>query len=111
VLFALSAVAYWAWVIPPVETMQSLSWGWPLYLYAVNAVCTFLFYGAFELHLYVLQRQQRRFKYNGKFPAEQKSQAFWFQCQNVDNMLRTFLSGVAIWTAGEVIVLRAFANG
>ena len=79
VLFALSAIAYWAWIIPPVETMQALSWGWPLWLYAVNAVATFLFYGAFELHLYVLKRQERRFKYNGKFPAEQKSKAFWFE--------------------------------
>src|SRR6476620_9879886 len=53
VIFALSAVAYWAWVIPSVETMQTLSWGWPLRLYAVNVVANFLFYGAFELHLYV----------------------------------------------------------
>jgi sterol desaturase/sphingolipid hydroxylase (fatty acid hydroxylase superfamily) len=110
-LFALSAVAYWAWIIPPVEKMQTLSWDWPLWLYAVNAVATFLFYGAFELHLYVLRRQERRYKYNGKFPSEQKSKAFWFENQNVDNMLRTFLSGVTIWTAFEVLVLWAFANG
>jgi sterol desaturase/sphingolipid hydroxylase (fatty acid hydroxylase superfamily) len=111
VLFALSAVAYWAWVVPPVETMRTLAWGWPLWLYAVNAVCVFLFYGAFELQLYVLKRQERRFKYNGKFPAEQKSKAFWFESQNLDNILRTFLSGVTIWTAVEVLVLWAFANG
>jgi sterol desaturase/sphingolipid hydroxylase (fatty acid hydroxylase superfamily) len=111
VLFALSALAYWAWIIPPVETMRTLSWGWPLWLYAVNAVATFLFYGAFELHLYVLQHQERRFKYNGKFPSEQKSKVFWFERQNVDNILRTFLSGVVLWTAVEVVVLWAFANG
>jgi sterol desaturase/sphingolipid hydroxylase (fatty acid hydroxylase superfamily) len=110
-LFAASAVAYWAWIIPPVETMRTLGWGWPLYLYAVNALATFLFYGAFELNLYVLKRQDRRFKYNGKFPAEQKSKAFWFESQNRDNILRTFLSGVTIWTACEVLVLWAFANG
>ena len=91
--------------------MQTLSWGWPLWLYAVNAVAVFLFYGAFELHLYVLKRQERRFKYNGKFPSEQKSKAFWFESQNLDNILRTFLSGVTIWTAVEVLVLWAFANG
>jgi sterol desaturase/sphingolipid hydroxylase (fatty acid hydroxylase superfamily) len=111
VLFALSAVAYWAWIVPPVETMQTLSWGWPLRLYAVNALAIFLFYGAFELQLYVLKRQERRFKYNGKFPSEQKSKAFWFESQNIDNILRTFLSGVTIWTAVEVLVLWAFANG
>ena len=110
-VFALSAVAWWHWVIPPVETMQQLTWGWPLRLYVVNAVAVFLFFGAFELQLYVLQRQERRFKYNGKFPSEQRSKAFFFERQNVDNMLRTFLSGVVIWTAVEVVVLWAFANG
>lgn len=110
-LFALSAVAYWAWIVPPVATMRTLSWGWPLWLYAVNAVATLLFFGAFELHLYVLKRQERRFKYNGKFPSEQKSKAFWFESQNIDNILRTFLSGVTIWTVVEVLVLWAFANG
>ena len=110
-LFALSAVAYWAWIIPPVETMRTLSWGWPLWLLAVNCVAVFLFYGAFELHLYGLKRQGRRFKYHAKFPSEQKSKAFWFESQNLDNIARTFLSGVTIWTAVEVVVLWAFANG
>lgn len=110
-LFALSAVAYWAWVIPPIETMRTLSWGWPLWLLAINAVAVFLFYGAFELQLYGLKRQGRRFKYHAKFPAEQKSKAFWFESQNLDNIARTFLSGVTIWTAVEVVVLWAFANG
>jgi sterol desaturase/sphingolipid hydroxylase (fatty acid hydroxylase superfamily) len=111
VLFALSAVAYWQWIIPARETMQALDWRWPLWLYAVNAVATFLFYGAFELHLYVLKRQENRFKYNGKFPSEHKNKAFWFENQNRDNILRTFLSGVTVWTAVEVLVLWAFANG
>lgn len=56
VIFAASAVAYWAWIIPSVETMRTLGFGWIGWLYAVNAVCVFLFYGAFELHLYVLKR-------------------------------------------------------
>ena len=59
----------------------------------------------------MLKRQERRFKYNGKFSSEQKSKAFWFESQNVDNILRSILSGVAIWTAIEVLVLWAFANG
>ena len=110
-LFALSAVAWWTWIVPPVETMRTLSRGGPLWLFAVNAIAVFLFYGAFELHLYGLKRQGRRFKYHAKFPSEQKSKAFWFQSQNLDNILRTFLSGVTIWTAVEVLVLWAFANG
>ncbi|ARO30718.1 fatty acid hydroxylase protein [Rhizobium sp. NXC14] len=110
-IFAVSAIAYWGWIIPPAATMQMLSLGWIAWLYAVNAICVFLFYGAFELHLYVLKRQENRFKYNGKFPADQKNNAFWFQSQNLDNILRTFLSGVVIWTTIEAGMLWAYANG
>ncbi|KNY14096.1 desaturase [Shinella sp. SUS2] len=110
-IFAASAIAYWAWIIPPIETLQSLGIGWVAWLFAVNAVCVLLFYGAFEVHLYVLKRQENRFKYNGKFPADQKNKAFWFESQNLDNILRTFLSGVTIWTAIEVAMLWAYANG
>jgi sterol desaturase/sphingolipid hydroxylase (fatty acid hydroxylase superfamily) len=106
--FAASAVAYWAWVIPATESMQTIRVGWVGCLYAL---CVFLFYGAFEIHLYVLKRQKNRFKYNGKFPSDQKNKAFWFENQNRDNILRTFLSGVSIWTAIEVAMLWAYANG
>lgn len=111
ILFAISAVVWWKWLIPSMDTMRTLSVGWVLYLYAINAVAVFLFYGAFELQLYVLKRQDRRFKYNAKFPAEQKNSVFWFQNQNIDNILRTFLSGVTIWTLIEALVLWAYANG
>ena len=73
--------------------------------------CCLLFYGAFELHLYVLKPQEQRFKYNGKWPSEQKSKAFFFESQNLDNMLRTFGTGMPIWTAIEVLILYAYANG
>ena len=28
---------YWAYVIPDVETMRTIGWGWALWLYCVNA--------------------------------------------------------------------------
>ncbi|WP_037075868.1 sterol desaturase family protein [Rhizobium mesoamericanum] len=110
-LFFLSALAWWHWVIPPVETMQHLALGWVSKLFAVNAVAVFLWYFAFEVQLYIRRAQGNRFKYNGKFPSETPSDVFWFKSQNLDNMLRAFLSGVPIWTGTQVIVLWAFANG
>lgn len=110
-LFFLSALVWWAWVIPPVEVMQTLAWGWVLKLFLANAIAVFLWYFAFELHLYIRRAQGSRFKYNGKFPADAPSDVFWFKSQNLDNFLRAFLSGVPIWTASQVIVLWAFANG
>jgi sterol desaturase/sphingolipid hydroxylase (fatty acid hydroxylase superfamily) len=110
-LFFLSALAWWRWVVPPVEVMQTLAWGWVLKLFIVNAIAVFLWYSAFEFHLYWRRAQGNRFKYNGKFPADTPSDVFWFKSQNLDNFLRGMLSGVPIWTALEVLVLWAFANG
>lgn len=111
VLYFISALVWWNWLVPPVEVMESLAWGWVLKLFAINAIAVFLWYSAFELHLYVRKAQGNRFKYNGKFPAESPSDVFWFKSQNIDNMLRGFLSGVPIWTGTQVLVLWAFANG
>lgn len=111
ILYFLSALAWWHWVIPPVEVMQTLQWGWALKLFAVNAVAVFVWYTAFELQLYMRRSQDNRFKYNGKFPADSPSDVFWFKSQNIDNFLRGFLSGVPIWTVMQVVVLWAFANG
>ncbi len=110
-LFAASAVAWWYWFVPDVEVMKTLAPGWIARLFVANAVAVFLFYGAFELRLYVLKAQGTRFKYNGRWPAEQRSAAFMFQRQNVDNIIRAFTSGVPIWTALQVLMLWAYANG
>jgi sterol desaturase/sphingolipid hydroxylase (fatty acid hydroxylase superfamily) len=110
-LFFLSALAWWKWIVPSVEVMQTLAWGWVLKLLVVNAIAVFVWYFAFELHLYIRRAQGNRFKYNGKFPAEQPSDVFWFKSQNLDNFLRGFLSGVPIWTGLQVATLWAFANG
>ncbi|MGR9202131.1 sterol desaturase family protein [Rhizobium leguminosarum] len=110
-LFFISALVWWNWIIPPTEVLQHFAWDWVLKLLAVNAVAVFLWYSVFELRLYVRRAQGNRFKYNGKFPAETPSDVFWFKSQNFDNFLRTFLFGVPIWTATQVAVLWAFANG
>jgi sterol desaturase/sphingolipid hydroxylase (fatty acid hydroxylase superfamily) len=109
-LWAASAVAWWVWVVPEKAVMQNLAWGWVLWLFAVNAIAVLAFYGALELRLYIRRAQGIRFKYNAKWPSEHKSTAFLFQSQTIDSIIRTFGSGVPIWTAWEVVVLWAWAN-
>lgn len=104
-------LAYWAWVIPDVEVMKTLTWDWALWLYLVNATGIFILYGAIELFFYVRRKQGTRFKYNAKFPSEQPSDVFWFKSQNIDNFLRSFLFSIPLWTVVEVIFLHAFATG
>lgn len=110
-LFAASAVAWWHWVLPDAETLKTLEWGWILRLFIVNSLAVLLFFGAFEWRLYIRRAQANRFKFNGRWPSEHKNKAFWFENQNIDNMLRCFGTGLPIWTAIEVLILHAYANG
>ena len=87
-LFAASAVAYALFVLPDVEVMKTLAWGWILRLFIVNCIAVFLFYGAFEYRLYMSRAQGNRFKYHAKFPNDQKNTAFLFRSQNIEGIIR-----------------------
>ena len=106
-----TALIWWFFVVPDVEVLKTLSWGWALWLYTVNAAAIFVFYGAIELFWYVKKKQGTRFKYNHKFPAESPSDVFWFKSQNIDNFLRSFFISIPLWTLVQVLILWCFANG
>ena len=108
--FVLGAI-FWTFLTPSMETMKTLSWGWALWILARNSALILVVYGALELRLYIRRAQGTRFKYNAKFPAEQPSEVFFFRSQNLDNVLRTLGTGLPIWSAYEVLILHAWANG
>ena len=111
VLFMALGLVYWLWLTPAIDTMKTLSPGWIAYLLVRNMAVVALIYGALELQLYVKRRQGTHFKFNGKWPSENKSDVFMFKSQNIDNAIRTFATGVPIWTAYEVFGLWCYANG
>jgi sterol desaturase/sphingolipid hydroxylase (fatty acid hydroxylase superfamily) len=111
VLFLALGAAFWFFLTPSRETMETLSWGWALWIFARNSIAILLLYGALELRLYVRRRQGTDFKYNPKFPADQPSDVFLFKSQKLDNALRTFGTGLPIWSAYEVLTLHAWATG
>ena len=110
-LFIVVALVQWFYLTPSVETLKTLHPSWIAYLFLRNVVLVLIIYGALEFRLYMRRAQGTRFKYNSKFPAEQPSDVFMFKSQNVDNIIRTFGTGVPIWTAYEVFVLWCYANG
>ena len=111
VLWIASAFAWWNWVLPDVDVMKTLAWGWILKLFIINLIAIFGFFGAYELRLYVQRAQGTRFKYNAQWPSEKKSDVFWFKSQNIDSKLRIAFNAIPIWTAIEVAMLYCFANG
>jgi sterol desaturase/sphingolipid hydroxylase (fatty acid hydroxylase superfamily) len=110
-LFMAIALVFWRWLTPDAATLKTLAPGWIAWLLIRNSVGVLLFYGALELRLYVRRSQGSQFKYNGKWPSDNKSSVFMFSSQNVDNMIRTFCSGLPIWTAYETLILWAWSNG
>ena len=110
-MFMALAVVSWLWLTPSVETLKTLAPGWIIYLLARNSLLVLIVYGALELRLYTKRAQGNRFKFNGKWPSEQPSDVFMFKSQNIDNIIRSFASGVPIWTAYEVFGLWCYANG
>lgn len=109
--FMVLAAIYWFFLTPSVETTRTLAPGWILYLFLRNSAAVLIFFGAMELRLYVQRRQGNQFKYNHRWPKEHPSDVFMFKSQTIDGIIRTFATGVPIWTAYEVLILWCYANG
>ena len=58
--------AYWFFVVPDVEAMKTLGWGWALWLYARERRGDLRLLWLFELFYYVKRKQETRFKYNAQ---------------------------------------------
>ena len=110
-LFMALALLFWMYLTPGTETTRTISPGWVAYLLIRNSILVLAVYGALELRLYIKRAQGNHFKFNGKWPSENPSDVFMFKSQNMDNIIRTFASGVPIWTAYEVFGLWAYSNG
>jgi sterol desaturase/sphingolipid hydroxylase (fatty acid hydroxylase superfamily) len=109
--FHLATALVWVTLlIPDWDALATLSLGNYAYLYALNAVAILVFYGVFELRYYVQRKQGTRFKYDARFPADRPSDVFWFQSQNLDNFLRSFLITIPLWTVVEIVMLWVYAN-
>lgn len=106
--YALVAVGVW-FLLPPMETFQSLQIGWVAYILAMNYALTLAFFGFFHLRLYIRRRQGTEFQYSAKGLAKQ-NQYFLFKDQTKDNLFYTLVSGVPIWTGWEVLTLWLYAN-
>ena len=110
-IWVITALFWWNYTLPDVEVMKTMSMGWVTRLFVINTVALFAFFGIYELRLYIQRAQGLRFKYNARWPSENKSDVFWFKSQNVDSCLRILFHAMPIWTAIEVVILYAFANG
>jgi sterol desaturase/sphingolipid hydroxylase (fatty acid hydroxylase superfamily) len=108
--YALIGVAIWFWATPSLTTVQILAPGWIGLILLRNAALIGAVYGFLHLRLYIRKSQGNLFKYNHRWPSKDND-AFMFKDQTRDNMFWTLVSGLPIWTAYEVGMLWAMANG
>jgi sterol desaturase/sphingolipid hydroxylase (fatty acid hydroxylase superfamily) len=108
--FALGALS-WFVLTPAKATMRTLAPGWVLYMFARNCVFVIVVYGSLDWWLYARRHQEQRFKFNAKWPNDQPGKNFLRRSQRADGIIRTFATGVPIWTAYEALGLWAYANG
>lgn len=109
-LYAVAAILIWMFLTPSLETMSTLSFDWIGLVLLRNIALAVAVFGAWHLWLYVWRKQGTTFKYNRNWPKEDSS-VFLFNNQTYDNMFWTLCSGVPIWTAYEILLLWAYANG
>lgn len=109
VLIGLATVC-WFFLTPSLEVTQTLAVGWIAALYAKNLVLMILVAGGLHLYFYTFRGQKQDLKYDPR-DLKTKSRSFSFGNQVLDNMFWTLGSGVAFWTAYEVCMLWAMANG
>lgn len=100
----------WRYLTPELTQMKTLEVGWITFILARNLAIVVLVTSAWHGWLYVQRSQGTDYKFNDRWLATDNP-TFLFNNQLHDNLFWTLLSGVPVWTAYEVLMLWAFANG
>lgn len=109
-LILLVALVSYVWFQPPLERTAELEAGWIAGIWVRNLVLMSAVAGGLHLYLYTFSRQGDRLKFDAR-PLRASGRSFTFGGQVRDNMFWTLASGVTVWTAYEVLIFWAMANG
>ncbi|MFK7901849.1 MAG: sterol desaturase family protein [Nitratireductor sp.] len=95
---------------PPLEETKTFAFGWIAQMYIRNLVLMCLVAGGLHLYFYTFTKQGQKLRYDPRALMKNGKQ-FTLGGQIKDNMFWTLASGVSIWTAYEVLLFWAMANG
>ncbi len=109
ILVGIAFISFY-WFQPPLEETRTLAVGWIAELYVRNLVLMTLVAGGLHLYFYTFTKQGQELKYDAR-PLMVKGKQFTLGGQIRDNMFWTLGSGVGFWTAYEVLMFWAMANG
>ncbi|WP_027256658.1 sterol desaturase family protein [Leisingera aquimarina] len=109
-IIAAIALISFHWFQPPLEESQSLSLSWIAPMYLRNLVLMGAVAGLLHLYFYTFTVQGKRLRYDPR-PLMKNGRQFTLGGQIRDNVFWTMTSGVFFWTAYEVLMFWAMANG
>ena len=95
---------------PSLEETKNLEASWILQMYFRNLVLMSTVAGGLHLYFYTFSRQGKKLRYDPR-PLMKRGKQFTLGGQVKDNIFWTLASGVSIWTAYEVLMFWAIANG
>lgn len=100
----------WNYFQPSMATMQTLSFDWIFAIWLRNFILIFLIAGSLHWYFHREKKQGMKLKFDPR-EGHSKGKLFTFGTQVHDNMFWTLSSGVFSWTAYEVLMFWAMANG
>jgi sterol desaturase/sphingolipid hydroxylase (fatty acid hydroxylase superfamily) len=109
-IYCLLAIATWLYTQPELSRMAEFRLDWIAQIYFRNFALLVLFAGGLHLRLYTVRGQGSKFKFNPKWLGE-KNPTFLWGNQLRDNIFWSVASGCTVWTAYEVLMMWAYANG
>ena len=107
--FVLALGAYFL-ILPPLETMVTLEWGWVTRVWLANLVPQCLIAGTLHCWLITRKGQGNASKFDPRDQATDNG-TFTFRNQLYDNMFWHIASGITLWSVAQVLVFWAMANG
>jgi sterol desaturase/sphingolipid hydroxylase (fatty acid hydroxylase superfamily) len=100
----------WKYFQPSLEQTISLELGWTLKIFIRNIILISVVAGCLHLSLHMRRTQGDRLKFDQR-DMTKSSRMFTFGNQVRDNMFWTLTSGVFFWSAFEILMFWAMANG
>ena len=107
---ALIVIAMWFLTQPELARMAEFRLDWIAQILVRNVALLVVFAGALHLRLYTFRGQGSEHKFNSKW-LDEKNPTFLWGNQIRDNMFWSIVSGCTVWTAYEVLMMWAYANG
>ncbi len=98
------------WFQPSLAEAKNLEFGWIGYMLLRNFILLWVFYGGLHLIFYTLKLFGNKQKYHPSFHQE-KNKKFLFHNQVYDNVFRSNVFSLPLWTFWEVMYWWAAANG